>query len=340
MSETINLIPDTAASAHATGTAAVHEPDFFNVKVVNKEAVAQGIYRFELRHPDGTPLPVFTAGSHLTVQVPNGVRRNYSLCSDPADTSMYQIAVKRDAAGRGGSLSLCDGVQPGDVLQISAPRNNFCLHPRAKRFLFIAGGIGITPILSMMRHLKTEKSDNFALIYCTRDAASTAFLPELTGPEFAPHVLVHHDHGDINNAFDFWPTFETPGDAHVYCCGPRGLMDAVADMSGHWPSGSIIFESFGVDATAYAANTAFTVRLKKAGVSVPVTAEQTILEALRACGHRVPSSCESGTCGSCRTPLLAGDAEHRDMVLSDEEKATQIMVCVSRAKSAELVLDL
>jgi phthalate 4,5-dioxygenase reductase component len=319
---------------------ATTEPPFFEVTVTRKTAVAKDIFEFELRHPQGLPLPAFTPGSHVTVQVPGGARRNYSLCGDSATADAYQIAVKRDAQGRGGSLSMCDSVNQSDMLQISTPRNNFALHPRATRFLFIAGGIGITPILSMMRHLKNQKNDNFTLIYCTRDADSTAFLAELASPEFAAHVQMHHDHGDTNNAFDFWPVFESPGDAHVYCCGPRGLMDAVADMSGHWPSGSIHFESFGVDASTNVANTAFTVRLNKAGISIPVSAEQTILEALRACGRNVPSSCESGTCGSCRTALLAGEAEHRDMVLTDEEKASQIMVCVSRAKSAELVLDL
>jgi phthalate 4,5-dioxygenase reductase subunit len=239
---------------------------------------------------------------------------------------------------------MVDEVQAGDLLSVSAPRNNFELHPRANKFLFIAGGIGITPILSMMRHLKkravAQEQAQFKLIYCTRDVQSTAFLAELSGPEFAGLVQVHHDHGDIAQALDLWPAFETPGDAQVYCCGPRGLMDAVADMSGHWPFGSIHFESFGVDASAYAANTAFTVRLAKSGITVPVTAEQSILQALRAGGHRVPSSCESGTCGSCRTGLLSGDVEHRDMVLGDGEKADQIMVCVSRASSGELVLDL
>jgi phthalate 4,5-dioxygenase reductase subunit len=287
------------------------EPDFLKLEVVQKQTLAGGIYLFELRHPDGSDLPSFTAGAHLTVEVPSGVRRNYSLCSN---------------------------------LAVSVPRNNFELHPRAVRFLFVAGGIGITPVLSMMRHLKSQGNDNFKLIYCTRDAASTAFLDELSGPEFAPHVQIHHDHGDINQAFDFWPVFESPGNAHVYCCGPRGLMDAVADMSGHWSPSAIHFESFGVDASTYAANTAFTVRLQKSGEVIGVGAEQSILEALRACGHHVTSSCESGTCGSCRTGLLGGEVEHRDMVLSDDEKASNIMVCVSRAKSpepsAELVLDL
>ncbi len=320
--------------------AATAEPDFFKLKVAQKKKLAEGIYLFELCHPDGAELPAFTAGSHLTVEVPMGARRNYSLCSNPADRDFYQIAVKRDAAGRGGSMSMADEVNEGDLLLVSAPRNNFELHPRATKFLFVAGGIGITPILSMMRHLKTQDNGQFKLIYCTRDPESTAFLEELKAAEFEGQVQVHHDHGDINNALDFWPVFETPDNAHVYCCGPRGLMDAVADMSGHWPSGAVHFESFGVDASAYAANKPFAVRLQKSGKTVPVSAEQSILEALRGAGVRVPSSCESGTCGSCKTTLLSGEAEHRDMVLSDEEKEHHIMVCVSRAKSPELVLDL
>ena len=321
-------------------TQAPAQPDFFKLQVAHKKALAGGIYLFELRHPEGGELPPFSAGAHLTVQVPAGMRRNYSLCSNPLDTSVYEIAVKRDAAGRGGSISMADDVKEGDLLDISAPRNNFELHPRAETFLFIAGGIGITPMLSMMRYLKAKGIEGFKLIYCTRDAESTAFLQELTGPEFGKQVQLHHDHGNIDNALDFWPVFETPTKAHVYCCGPKGLMESVADMSGHWPSGSVHFESFGVDASAYAANTAFKVRLAKTGTTLDVTADQSILEALRSAGLRVPSSCESGTCGSCKTGLLAGEVEHRDMVLSDEEKESKIMVCVSRAKSAELVLDL
>lgn len=316
------------------------EPDFLKLKVAQKKKLAEGIYLFKLQHPDGAQLPPFTAGSHLTVEVPMGARRNYSLCSNPAEQNFYQIAVKRDAAGRGGSISMVDEVNEGDLLPVSVPRNNFELHPRASKFLFVAGGIGITPIFSMMRHLKTQGNDQFRLIYCTRDPESSAFLEDLKSPEFEGKVQIHHDYGDINNAHDFWPLLETPTNEHIYCCGPRGLMDAVADMSGHWSSGSVHFESFGVDASAYAANAPFTVQLHKSGKSVPVPADQSILEALRGAGLRVPSSCESGTCGSCKTTLLSGEAEHRDMVLTDEEKQDHIMVCVSRARSAELVLDL
>ena len=332
----MSVNPDIAPSLGAVPS----EPDFFNLQVARKDVVADDIFQFELRRPEGGTLPAFTAGSHLTVQTPSGVRRNYSLCSNPANTEMYQIAVKRDASGRGGSVSMADDVHAGQLLSVSAPRNNFALHPRATRFLFIAGGIGITPILSMMRHLQSSGQDAFQLIFCTRDPGSTAFLNELAGPAFAGQVQLHHDYGDMTKALDFWPLLETPTDAHVYCCGPRGLMDAVSDMSGHWPSGSVHFESFGVDASVYAANTTFTMRLQKSGMNIPVSVDQTMLEALRAHGIHVASSCESGTCGSCRTGLLSGDAEHRDMVLSDDEKTSAIMVCVSRANATELVLDL
>lgn len=322
----------------ANGTPSA-EPDFFALKVARKEEAAQDIYLFELRHPEGAPLPAFTAGSHLTVQVPCGVRRNYSLCSDPADTAVWQIAVKRDGRGRGGSISMADEVQAGQMLTVSAPRNNFELAAHAKDFIFIAGGIGITPILSMMRQLKRTQAGNFKLYYCTRDAAGTAFSQELQA-EFPGQAQIHHDNGNMDQALDLWPVFEKPGAAHVYCCGPKGLMDSVADMSGHWPSGAVHFESFGVDATVYAENTPFSVRLAKSEKTVQVSAEQTLLQALRGSGLRVASSCESGTCGTCKTGLLAGVAEHRDMVLTEEEKSGHIMVCVSRAKSPELVLDL
>lgn len=312
---------------------------FFTVCVAGKRAVASGTVCFEFTSLDGAPLPAFTPGAHLTVVTPAGVRRNYSLCSDASDTSHYEIAVKRDSFGRGGSMSMVDDVHEGAHLSISAARNNFELTTRANDYIFIAGGIGITPIFSMMRHLRRLDGVKFKLYYCTRDAESTAFLDVLRD-EFADHVTLHHDLGDINSVYDFWPVLETPNRAHVYCCGPKGLMDSVADMSGHWPSGSIHFESFGVDAKAFSENVAFSVRLQKSEREISVSKEQTLLEALRANGCTVRSSCESGTCGSCKTGLISGDVDHRDMVLSVEERATYIMPCVSRARSGELVLDL
>ena len=211
-------------------------------------------------------------------------------------------------------------------------------------YVFVADDVGITPILAMMQTLKSQGHQQFKLIYCTPDAASTPFLEELTGAEFSPHVTLHHDHGNPNNAFDFWPLFETPTKAQVYCYGSKDLKDAVADMTGHWPTQAIHFENSGADTTHHAVNTSFSVRLNKTGLVIHVGADQSILQALRTNGQQVASSCESGTCGSCRTGLLAGQVEHRDMVLADDEKASNIMVCVSRALpgsvSPELVLDL
>ena len=207
-------------------------------------------------------------------------------------------------------------------------------------YLFVACEAGISPVLAMMRSMKAQGHDQFKLIYCTRDRETTPYADELLGAEFRSHVALHHDHGDVNNAFDFWPTFETPTKAQVYCYGAQSLIDAVADMTGHWPPSAIHFGGPDAAASAPVANTAFTVSLIKSGQSIPVSAEQSILQALRGAGLKVTSSCESGTCGSCRTGLVSGAVEHRDRVLSDSEKANNIMVCVSRATAGELVLDL
>lgn len=223
------------------------QPPFADLVVTCADHAADNIMRFELRAIDGGALPAFTAGSHVTVQTPAGALRKYSLCNAPQEADRYVIAVKRDAQGRGGSLSMCDTLEVGARLPVAPPVNEFALSERANRFLFIAGGIGITPILSMMRHLAATGRDRFHLYYCTRSAATTAFAAELAA-EFPGKVTSHHDGGDPARAFDFWPVLEKPLPAHVHCCGPRALMDGVRDMSGHWPFGSIHFESFGIDA--------------------------------------------------------------------------------------------
>jgi phthalate 4,5-dioxygenase reductase component len=315
--------------------------EFTDLAVAAVTPLASGIVGFELRDPGGAALPPFAPGAHIPVRTPAGAIRRYSLCNAPHEGDRYEIAVKRDAAGRGGSVSMADRLRVGDRLPVAAPRNEFELHPRAKRFLFIAGGIGITPIVAMLRHLAATDGPPFHLHYCTRSPEDTAFVAALAAPEFAAHVDLHHDGGDPARAFDFWPLLEKPvPGTHVYCCGPRGLMDAVRDMSGHWASGTVHFESFGVDAALRRNDRPFAVRLARSGTRVDVAADQSILEALRARGIAVRSSCEAGSCGSCRTPLVSGEVEHRDFVLSEAEHATQVMVCVSRARGAELVLDL
>jgi phthalate 4,5-dioxygenase reductase subunit len=318
----------------------IHEDGFLRLKIAEKENIARDIWRFGLTDPQGFPLPPFEAGANLTVVVPNGARRSYSLCNDSQERTRYVIAVKRDGNGRGGSVSLIDDTAVGDPIAVSLPRNEFPLDASAKEFILIAGGIGITPMLSMARQLKTEGLRKFRLYYLTRDPEGTAFLDELRSDEWRSQVTIHHDFGNPSNGLDFWKLFEHPKAAHVYCCGPQALMDAVRDMSGHWPSGTVHFESFGASHSAAQKNTPFTVRLKRSGTSFDIPANRSILDVLRTANVRVPSSCESGTCGSCRTGLCAGDADHRDLVLRDDEKQTQIMVCVSRALSDELVLDL
>lgn len=309
------------------------------LRVARAEPIARAIHLFELRHPGGLALPAFTAGAHVAVTSPNGAVRKYSLCNHPAETDRYVIAVKRDPAGHGASVSLVDGTRVGDLIEVGAPHNSFELAPAAAGYLFIAGGIGITPILSMVRSLAGSPAP-FRLYYCTRSAADTAFLEDLGSGTFAGKVTIHHDEGDPARALDLWPLLEKPTREHVYCCGPRAMLEAVRDMSGHWPGSAIHFESF-VDAAAAAKpeDRTFTVHLARSGDRIDVPPGVSILEAMRARGHDAPSSCESGTCGTCRTRLIDGSPDHRDLVLMDDERDANIMICVSRALSPTLTLD-
>jgi phthalate 4,5-dioxygenase reductase subunit len=312
------------------------------LRVSRKREIARDIHAITLADPDGSPLPAFTAGAHLPVQVPSGAMRHYSLCGDPRDTSAYQLAVKRESSGRGGSVSLIDGVQEGDTLQVGMPDNQFALSDKARSFILIAGGIGVTPMMAMVRQLQAEGQRPFKLYYLARDPASTSFLEDLQAPELAGQVLIHHDDGDPARSLDLWPILEKAASGvHVYCCGPKGLMDSVQDMSGHWPGSAVHFESFGADTQVRADDQAFEVVLQASGQRIMVPAGQSILEALRAQGLRVPSSCESGTCGSCKVGVVQGQVDHRDLVLLPEERDHHVMVCVSRAQgSGPLVLDL
>ncbi|HET7402210.1 MAG TPA: PDR/VanB family oxidoreductase [Usitatibacter sp.] len=309
-----------------------------SLQVARAEPLARGVHLFELRDPAGAPLAPFTAGAHVTVTAPNGALRKYSLCNDPRESDRYVIAVKRDPEGRGGSLSLVDDTRVGDLLQVSAPHNTFELSEKAAQYLLIAGGIGITPIMAMARRL-ADLGKRFRMVYLTRSPEETAFAAELQAGPFHGRVTLHHDGGDPARAFDLWPLLEKPN-GHVYCCGPHGLLEAVRDMSGHWSRLAVHFESF-VDAAAGARreDRPFTVVLARSGDRIEVPVGVSILEALRAHGHDAPSSCESGTCGTCRTRLLAGVADHRDLVLTEEEHGANIMICVSRAATPEIAID-
>lgn len=322
-------------------TAAPGRWQTMSLRVLEKTQIAQDIFLFTLARDDGAELPAFGAGAHIVVQTPNGLSRRYSLCSSPSDRDHYMIAVKREAGGGGGSISMIDDVSAGDSLTVSHPENYFALSEDARTHLLIAGGIGITPIMAMARQLE-ERGVDYRLIYCVRSPEHAAFGDELTTGVLSERALLHCDYGDRQQSLDLTALLANrDSEAHVYCCGPRGLMSAVREAAHHWPAKTVHFEDFGtsdqLDATD---ERTFRVRLARSGDVVEVPPGQSILDVLKRHGYDVPSSCESGTCGTCRTALLAGVADHRDYVLDDSEHGTNIMICVSRAVSDELTLDL
>ena len=319
--------------------AANEQPLAMPLRVTRNDKIADGIHLFELRDAGGKPLPEFSAGAHIAIQVPGGLLRKYSLCNDPAERDRYLVAVKREANGRGGSSNLIDKVKTGDTLMVAAPVNDFGLPPRAQDFLFIAGGIGITPIMAMIREVRAQNK-RFRLFYCTRSPETTAFRDELSAPEFKDSVTIHYDGGDPAHALDLKPILaDRKNREHMYCCGPRPLMEAVRAMTDHWSSAAVHFEAFSEAETHRPTDKPFRVKLARSVAVVDVPTTKTILEALREHGLEVPSSCETGTCGTCRTKLIAGQADHRDLVLAEHERGDNIMICVSRARSDEITID-
>jgi phthalate 4,5-dioxygenase reductase subunit len=328
---------------HSPSQTTATDSVMLSLQVSRKYNTAPNIAVFELVRADGAALPPFEAGAHVVVLTPAGLTRRYSLCNAPGETHRYVLAIQRDAQGLGGSVSMVDQVQVGDTLAVSRPENYFPLDTGTHGCLLIAGGIGITPILSMAHALRSQGRP-FTLIYCTREAASTAFREELSQPAWQPHVKLHHSGGMTGQRLDLSPWLMTPqAQTQLYCCGPRALMQSVRESTAHWPKGHVHFEDFGTSPTAPSTahqDHAFTVVLSRQNKHVTVPAGESILSALRAQGLAVPSSCESGTCGACRTGLLGGRADHRDYVLDEDDHDTQIMICVSRACTPELVLDL
>lgn len=354
---TATLMPPLFADERATqdACAPLQQParhdaaNWLSLDVTARTGIAEDIVLFELRAPDRTALPGFAPGAHVLVRTPAAGERRYSLCNAPAERDRYVIAVKLDASGRGGSSSMVRDVRIGTRLEVSPPENYFPLTDSASSYLLIAGGIGITPLRAMIAELDARNAD-YRLLYCTRTPESTAFLDELTTPKLAARVTVHHDYGERERSVALAPFLAArEGNTHLYCCGPRPLMQAVREAASHWPSSAVHFEDFGTSEFAgrdgepegeTQGEKAFTVQLARSGGCVSVQPGQTILDALRAHGIDTPSSCEAGTCGSCRTRLIAGEAEHRDFVLDEDEYGSAIMICVSRARSDEIVLDI
>ena len=300
-----------------------------NLLVSEKREIARDILEFRFAVDDGSELPSFDPGSHVAVMTPCGANRQYSLINDGRQPTFYQVAVKLEPESRGGSQSMHRDLAIGDPVLVQPPENSFPL-VEAPEYLFIGGGIGITPLISMARFCD-DNGASFRLVYCARSADHAAYWDELQR-EFGDRVVVHFDDGDAERAYDFWEDFMTPNASHVYCCGPRPLMEEIKALSGHWPEGQVHFEDFNPQAGRDFVNSPFSVSVKSTGDSFRVEEASTILETLRANGLRVPSSCESGTCGSCRMKLVAGEVEHRDFVLESDEYNSAIMVCVSRGK--------
>jgi len=304
---------------------------------------AEGVLGVELRDPADAPLPAFVPGAHVDVAFPNGCTRQYSIASAAGDASRYWLGIGLAPASRGGSRYAHERLRLGDRLQVGAPRALFQLETAAAGHLFIAGGIGITPILSMIRWC-IDHQRPWRLLYCVRSRRHAAYLETL-----APHAercRLHADDEQGGPADLAASLRELPVGWHVYCCGPGAMMDAVAAGV---PAPAVHFERFAAPAArgeagdgAGQVDGAFEVALARQGGRFTVPAGQSILSVLEGHGLCLPSSCREGLCRSCEVPLLAGQAEHRDYVLSEAEREANrsILICVSRARGGELVLDL
>jgi len=315
----------------------------FRVRVRNIRYEALDVLSFGLAPLEGL-LPAWTPGSHIDVHLPNGMVRSYSLSNRVPDQAEYRITVQRDPATRGGSKAMHDDLRAGQVLEISTPRNNFPLCERAAHTVFIAGGIGATPFLPMAQRLN-ELGRPWTLYYCVRTPAQAAHLEEF-------QALATAGVGALATNFDGLPggqmldlgvlMREQGADAHVYCCGPEGMLNAFRRVAGAiFPAEQVHFEYFSAHVDAAAAG-GYVVTLAKSGKEVRVNEGETLLKALQAAGIEVTYSCEEGVCGACETRVLSGTPDHRDMILSDRERAEgkTMMICCSGSKSDRLVLDL
>ena len=332
--------------------------DRFAVRILEKRALTPSVYSFTLgaigarsasdaREGD-VALPAFEVGAHITVDTPGGEARSYSLNNDPDDSSRYVIAVRRSATGRGGSVSLIDDTSVGDTLMISAPRNTFPLHA-ASRYLLIAAGIGITPIRAMLRSILAVGITDVQLIYLTRSAAETAYYEEMTDPALAEYVTIYHRAEHNGEPFDFWPYLADPGEAagagasagtgradrRIFCCGPEPLQNEIRALTMHWRPTSVHFEDFNGVSAFGELTSPFAAIWEPTGQRVEVSTQETLLDALRRERIEVASSCESGTCGTCRIRLISGNVFHRDAVLDEAERERFIMPCVSRAGDSD-----
>jgi ferredoxin-NADP reductase len=303
--------------------------------------IAETIRQVELVSADGSPLPPFTAGSHINLKLPGDLSRSYSLTNGPETRDRYIIGVNRDAASRGGSAYVVEQLKVGDVLPVDPPHNTFHLVEDSEQSAFFAGGIGITPILAMIRRLEALGRP-WKLYYAARGRQSAAFLPELAALEEKLPGRVHlHFDAEAGRVMPLLKIAATiPKVAHLYCCGPTRMIETFRASAGWRPEDNVHIEHF-VGAKSKP-TVAFDVELKRRGQTFHVPVGETILDVLLKNDVYVSHSCKEGVCGSCETRVLAGVPEHMDNVLSSRERASNelIMVCCSGCSSGKLVLDI
>jgi vanillate O-demethylase ferredoxin subunit len=315
------------------------------VRVNSVREEANDIVSFELVCPEGGNLPPAAPGAHIDVHVAPGLVRQYSVCNGPGAQDHYLIAVKREPGSRGGSAGMHEKVKAGDLLTISEPRNNFSLKEGAPHYTLVAGGIGVTPILSMAKHL-VLKGANFRLLYFTRSIKHTAFHSELSSPEYDSRV--HFNYAltpEATGAYLRQAFSERPGGDHMYICGPKPFMDLVVESaSEHWPADAVHLEYFTANLNPLTEpSEEFKVILKRSGNTYVIPEGKSIVEVLKENDIEIEVSCEQGICGTCLTGVLEGVPVHHDMYLTDEEKAAgdKMTPCVSRGDAGmTLVLDL
>ncbi len=302
---------------------------------------AEGVHSFELVPIDGHALPAFSAGAHIDLHLPEQRVRSYSLVNDPVETHRYLIAVQRDVLGRGGSAWLHAVPRVGDVLQVGLPVNDFALADAAAPAVFIAGGIGITPIVAMLRQLNRRRRP-WQLHFAARSRQHAAFIDEIEALAGDENTLATSFSTDGDERLDLRAIVAAaPADAHLYCCGPARMIDAFVDACAQRPAAFVHTERFAAGAAA-ATGGGFDVVLQRSGRRLAVGAGKTILDTLLDEGVSVQYACSAGVCGTCRTRVIDGTPDHRDDYLSDDEKLANdsIMVCCSGARSPTLVLDL
>ncbi|MEL4503495.1 PDR/VanB family oxidoreductase [Luteococcus sp. H138] len=299
------------------------------VRVRQCEELASGVRRLTFERTDGSDFPAWEPGSHVDVVMPDHVRQ-YSICSSPRQRRQLQVSVLHVSDSRGGSAWVHEQLREGQVLRISAPRNNFVFQD-SRKYLFIAGGIGITPIIPMIERAE-ELGREWTLVYAGRSRSTMAFLPELE--EHHPDrvkAYPAHETGRVNLADHLaMPRAKML----IYACGPTRMVEEIEDWARGWPPGVLHTERFqAASLDAGASMEAFEVELARSGRTVEVATDQTVLEALEESGTRILSSCRAGVCGTCETEVLSGEVDHRDVVLSpaEQEASQTMMVCVSRA---------